>query len=245
MKSEWFKEWFNTDEYLTVYQHRNEQDAERHIDLILKNITLPRSSKIIDMACGAGRHAVILARKGFEVTGVDLSEKLISIARSISAKENLNVKFILSDIRNFLSEDKFDLVLNLFTSFGYFESDEENFAVLKKAYDLLNDKGFFILDFFNSEFLVKNLVKYSSDKISSGEIIQERKILNNRVIKKITIVKSEQANEYEESVKIYSHNDLSQVLKKIGFDIYKTFGDFDGTEFNSSTSPRVIFVCQK
>lgn len=245
MKSEWFKDWFNTDEYLKVYQHRNEADAERHIDLILRNVSLSKNSKILDMACGAGRHAVILARKGFDVTGVDLSEKLISIAKKISIKENLNINFILSDIRSFNSDVKFDLVLNLFTSFGYFVSDEENFSVLKKAYDLLNEKGFFILDFFNSEFLVKNLVEYSRDKINSSEIIQERKILSNRVVKKITILNSDKSNHYEESVRSYNHSELSDLLTKIGFDIYKTFGDFDGSEFNNSTSPRVIFVCQK
>jgi ubiquinone/menaquinone biosynthesis C-methylase UbiE len=245
MKSEWFKDWFNTEEYLNVYQHRNESDAEEHIKLILKIVSLSSGAKVLDMACGAGRHAIILSRNKFKVTGIDLSEKLLTIAKNTAQSENLDIEFINADIRKFITDEKFDLVLNLFTSFGYFENDDENFDVLKKAYDLLKVGGYFVLDFFNSEFLTKNLIEFTSEKIDDGYIIQHRKILDKRVVKKIIISNPNDNREYEESVRMFTYQELKMMLTKIGFDIYKTFGDFLGNDFDHVNSPRLIFICRK
>ena len=245
MKPEWFKDWFNTSEYLDVYKHRNEDDAEAHIKLILENVKLKPDASILDMACGAGRHSIILARKNFKVTAVDLSENLLSVARQTASDEHLSINFIQSDIRNFTSNQSFNLVLNLFTSFGYFESDEENFSVLQKAYNLLEKDGFFVLDYFNSEYLKKNLISFSKKEIEGGKIIEQRKIESSRCIKKITILKNDNTSEYEESVKMYEKDELAVMLNKIGFDIYKTFGDFLGNEFNHLQSHRLIMICKK
>lgn len=245
MKSEWFKDWFNTQEYLNVYQHRNESDAEDHIKLILGNVKIPSGAKILDMACGAGRHAIILARKNFHLTAVDLSENLISIAEQSAQNENLKINFVQSDIRKYETNDKFDLIINLFTSFGYFESDEENYAVLQKAYHLLVENGFFVLDFFNSEFLRQNLVEFSEENLGGAEIHQYRKIKNNRVTKKIVITKNGKLSTYEESVRMFSKDEIVNAIQNIGFDIYKTFGDFLGSEFDKLSSPRLIMICKK
>lgn len=245
MKSEWFKDWFNTSQYLDVYKHRNEDDAEDHIKLILENILIKPGTKILDMACGAGRHAIILARKNFDVTAVDLSENLLKVAMQNAKNEKLPIYFIHSDIRNFNSEIKFDLVLNLFTSFGYFETDDENYSVLEKAYKLLNKNGFFVLDYFNSDYLKKNLIKSSKEIIGDEEIFQQRKIEGSRVIKKIMIQKNGESKEYTESVRMYNYEELTEQLKKIGFDIYKTFGDFLGNKFDPQNSSRLILICKK
>ncbi len=245
MKSEWFKDWFNTQEYLNVYQHRNENDAEDHIKLILGNVKIPSAAKILDMACGAGRHAIILARKNFHLTAVDLSENLISIAEQSAQNENLKINFVQSDIRKYETKDKFDLIINLFTSFGYFESDEENFAVLQKAYHLLFENGFFVLDFFNSEFLQQNLVEFSEENLGGAEIHQYRKIKENRVTKKIVITKNGNLSTYEESVRMFTKDEIVNAIQNIGFDIYKTFGDFLGNEFDRLNSPRLIMICKK
>jgi len=245
MKSEWFKDWFNTQEYLNVYQHRNENDAEDHIKLILGNVKIPSAAKILDMACGAGRHAIILARKNFHLTAVDLSENLISIAEQSAQNENLKINFVQSDIRKYETKDKFDLIINLFTSFGYFESDEENFAVLQKAYHLLVENGFFVLDFFNSEFLQQNLVEFSEENLGGAEIHQYRKIKENRVTKKIVITKNGNLSTYEESVRMFTKDEIVNAIQNIGFDIYKTFGDFLGNEFDRLNSPRLIMICKK
>jgi ubiquinone/menaquinone biosynthesis C-methylase UbiE len=245
MKSEWFKDWFNTPEYLNVYQHRNESDAEEHLKLILNNIDIHTKAKILDMACGAGRHAIILARKNFDETAIDLSGNLLSIAKDSALKENLKINFVQSDIRKFQTVEKFNLVLNLFTSFGYFETDEENFSILKKAYDLLEVRGYFVLDFFNSQFLKKNLVAFSEETLDEVEIHQYRKIKDNRITKKIVITKNGNLTQFEESVRMFTKDELVSAIQKIGFDIYKTFGDFLGNEFEQFSSPRLIMICKK
>jgi len=245
MKKEWFVDWFNTDEYLSVYKHRNEKDAECHIKFLLSKINLPSNASILDLACGSGRHSILLAKQGYNVTGVDLSDRLLSEAVKSAKAENLNIKFIKADIRDFQTEEKFDCILNLFTSFGYFESDEENFLVFEKAFNFLTKKGYFVLDYFNKNYIEKNLVMYSKEEKENYSITQERKIINERVVKKITIHRNGNEQIYFESVKLYDSNFLILKLKEIGFDIVNLFGDFLGNEFDENLSPRFIALCQK
>ena len=197
------------------------------------------------MACGAGRHAILFSRKNYNVTAVDLSENLLSIAKQTAQNEKLSINFVHSDIRKFQSKSKFDLILNLFTSFGYFDTDEENFSILQKAYDLLANDGYFVLDFFNSTFLAKNLVEHSKEVFKDVEINQHRKLINKRVKKEIVIKKNGKLSRYEESVRMFTKDELVDAITKIGFDIYKTFGDFLGNEFDKLNSPRLIMICKK
>jgi cyclopropane fatty-acyl-phospholipid synthase-like methyltransferase len=245
MSKQWFVEWFNTDEYLSVYRHRNDKDAECHIKFILSQIHLPPNASIIDLACGTGRHSILLAKLGYNVTGVDLSDKLLSEAKKSSETEKLNIKFIKSDLREFNTSEKFHCALNLFTSFGYFESDEENFLIFKKSYELLYKEGYFILDFLNSNYLKENLVPFSTEETENYTIIQERKITEQRVVKKITILKNGSKNEYVESVRLFEPEILKLKLKEIGFEILNLFGDFLGNKFDENSSPRFIAICQK
>lgn len=245
MTKDWFVEWFNTEEYLNVYKHRNETDAECHIKFLLSKIKLNPNASILDMACGSGRHSILFAKYGYKVTGVDLSEKLLTEAKLLAERENLKIEFIQADIREFYTEKKFDLILNLFTSFGYFESDEENFLLFYKAYSLLNTNGYFVFDYFNKNFLIKNLVPYSEETNDKYSIIQERKIVDQRVVKKITIIRNGESKKYFESVKLYDSYNLTAKMKEIGFEIVQLFGDFAGNEFDENSSPRFIAICKK
>ncbi len=139
----WYEDWFNSENYLKVYSHRDESEAERLVELILKNLNLKPASKVLDMACGAGRHAIGFAKMGFDVTAIDISHRLISEAKKDAVNANVEVKFVLSDILKYNTEIKFDLVVNLFTSFGYFEEDKENFSVVEKAFNFLSNNGYF------------------------------------------------------------------------------------------------------
>ncbi|AFH49795.1 SAM-dependent methyltransferase [Ignavibacterium album JCM 16511] len=245
MKKDWFVEWFNTDEYLNVYKHRNESDAECHIRFLLSKINLTPKASILDLACGSGRHSILLSKLGFNVTGVDLSERLLTEAKNSAEKENLKIEFIQSDIREFSSEKKFDLIVNLFTSFGYFETDKENFLLFQKAYSLLNPNGYFVLDYFNKNHLEKNLIGYSEESNENYIIKQEREIVDQRVNKKITIIRNGNSKVYFESIKLYESNFLILKLKEFGFEIINLFGDFLGNEFDEISSPRFIALCKK
>lgn len=242
---EWFEEWFNTEEYLNVYRHRNDEDAKKLSRLILKNISIPNGGKVLDMACGAGRHSIIFAQHGYNVTAVDLSENLLKVAKRSAEEANVKVNFINADLRDFCVEGIYDLAINLFTSFGYFDSDEENFAMFKDAFHHLNDNGFFVLDYFNSTFLKNNLVIKSEDEIPNGKIIQQRKIEGNRVIKDILICKNGEEKKYHESVRMYDSLELTDKVRQIGFDIVKIFGDFEGNDFDKEKSQRIIIIAKK
>lgn len=245
MMREWFVDWFNTDEYLEVYKHRNETEAEKHINFILSNVSLEPGASILDLACGAGRHSILLSKMGYDVTGVDLSDRLLEEAKRIAHSENLKISFIKSDIRDFYTHNKFDLVLNLFTSFGYFETDDENFSVFVKAYNFLKERGFFVLDYFNKDYLEKNLIDYSEEQNDKFNLIQKRKIQNDRVVKEIIINKNGSFRTFIESVKLYDSNYLQSKLKEIGFEIINMFGDFSANNFIKEESPRFIAICQK
>jgi len=241
----WFDDWFNSPEYLEVYKHRNEIDAEKHINFILSRIKPEPESNILDMACGAGRHSILFAKQGFNVTGVDLSENLLAEAIRIASSEKLKINFIKSDIRKFNTEDRFNLILNLFTSFGYFERDEDNFLVLSKAFELLKPFGFFVLDFFNKNYLLRNLIPLTEEYQIDKKIIQKRFVREGRVEKIIEIFFNGSKKEYSESVKLYSDEQLKSRLLEIGFEIIDIFGDFDGSDFNPDNSPRFIAICKK
>jgi 2-polyprenyl-3-methyl-5-hydroxy-6-metoxy-1,4-benzoquinol methylase len=243
--TEWFEDWFNSKEYLDVYQHRNESDAKLLFELIIKNIEIPIKGKVLDLACGPGRHSILFARRGFDVTGIDLSDNLLRVAESSARKEKLDVRFIKSDIRKVELSEKFDLIVNLFTSFGYFETDEDNFSIFRTASYLLKPGGYFVFDFLNSTFIENNLVKESREDKSHEKIIQRRRIEGDRVIKDIIIQNNGIAKTFYESVKLYRWGELHKAINENGLAIKKTFGDFTGSDFKEATSPRMIIIAQK
>jgi len=243
--AEWFKDWFDTDEYLDVYRNRNEVDAKKLVELILNNIELQPDADVLDLACGTGRHSILFAEKGYKVTAVDLSKNLLSIAKKVADESGVNVNFIRSDLRQFSICTRFQLVINLFTSFGYFEDDEENYKIINTAYRQLNNSGYFVLDFFNRMYIEKNLVPESTTNFSGKTVIQRRHIEGNRVKKQIIIEKNGSKNEYNESVRMFRKEDLLNAISCAGFRIKRYFGDSDGKDFDLENSPRIIIIAQK
>lgn len=241
----WYKDWFNSEDYLLVYKHRDSREAEILVKLIQKKLNLLTSSYVLDMACGAGRHSIAFAQKGYSVTAVDLSERLIHAAEKNAIHENVNVDFVQADIRDLKLDKQFDLIVNLFTSFGYFETDEENFIIIQKAYDLLRPGGYFVLDYLNKNYLKKNLVPSSTFSKNGTTITQKRTIKENRVEKEITIEKNKSVNKFYESVRLYDFTELKDILEKTGFRIFNTFGDFNGNIFEQNSSPRLVIFAEK
>jgi 2-polyprenyl-3-methyl-5-hydroxy-6-metoxy-1,4-benzoquinol methylase len=242
---EWYKNWFNSEEYLKVYRHRDQKEASELVKLVINNIDVSNIKTVLDMAAGSGRHAIIFAKEGFDVTAVDLSENLLSIGIKSAENENVNINFIHSDIRKFNPDIKYNLILNLFTSMGYFEKDEENYFILSKAYQLLENNGYFVLDYFNKNYLENNLVPSTVDELDGSVITQNRFIEGERIIKEITVDNNGKINKYFESVRMFSKDELINMLQKLGFSIIKTFGDFKGKSFELESSPRIIIIAYK
>jgi SAM-dependent methyltransferase len=245
MEKDWFKDWFASEDYLKVYNHRDSKDAQYLSDLIIKNINPQPGDIILDSACGAGRHGLYLASKGFKVIGFDLSKALLLKAKEEIEKAELSVNLLQADIREIVFKQKYFAVLNLFTSFGYFDSDEENFRFVKHSSEFLTDKGFYVLDYFNKNYLEKNLVPESNKKIEGLLINEKRFIENDRVVKRIKITDKKHTNEFMESVRLYDWKTIAEHFSHFGFNVKKIFGDYFGTQFDEQNSPRLVIIFQK
>lgn len=239
MTKDWFEEWFNTTYYHTLYKNRDEKEAIRFIDNLCEYLKIEPNAKILDLACGKGRHAIHLAKKGFVTTGVDLAEKSI-----LKAKENsvLNVKFDVHDMRKTYKKREFNFVFNLFTSFGYFKNSNDNIDVLNGVAQNLKKEGLFVLDFLNSKKVIMSLVA-SEDKHIDGIQFEIRRHFDGaNIIKDIQVKDQDQVYTFQERVSAFNLNDLNEMAEIAGLKIIQTFGDYQLNSFNETSSDRLILI---
>ncbi|TYS59529.1 class I SAM-dependent methyltransferase [Sutcliffiella horikoshii] len=238
----WYEEHFQQD-YLLIYKHRNEQQAQLELESLWKHIPLDGKGKILDLCCGSGRHSRWLANRSHQVTGIDLSLVLLEEARKASEKEA--IVYERADMREIAYKEEFDVVVNLFTSFGYFDEDEENEKVLKKVYEALVPGGYFLFDFLNPSFLKSNLIPFTT--FSEGDLIinQYRKVEGDCIVKRINVKDAFSQRTYEERVKLYSYQVLRSMLERNGLQPIQVFGDYEGGSLCENNSPRTIFLCKK
>jgi SAM-dependent methyltransferase len=232
---EWFENWFDSPYYKILYQHRNDQEAQSFINRLTQIIPLNHEDWILDLACGRGRHAKCIHELGFSVIGIDLSKESILEAKKY---ENEHLQFFIQDMRNFSLPKNFQLILSLFTSFGYFEDTEDNFRVLQSVYKHLKPKGYFVLDFFNSEWVLNHLIEYEQKILENISFDIFKFIENQKIVKKI-VINNEKT--FYEKVSLFSSEDLELMLKKTGFEIIHWWGEYDLTEFDKKRSSRCMF----
>lgn len=235
---EWFTEWFDSPYYHLLYKHRDDNEAEVFMDNLVSYLGVKPDENILDLPCGKGRHSIYLNKKGFDVTGADLSENSINLASSFS---NEKLHFKIQDMRAPL-EGKFDYILNLFTSFGYFESDEENINVLKNMKKALKEGGRLVIDFMNTPRIINNLVD-SEVKVIGGISFTIRKFIReDTIIKEISFEAESKNFRFEEQVKALTDLDFFRHFNQAGLQMVQMFGNYDLDEYNSLTSERMIFV---
>jgi len=157
----------------------------------------------------------------------------------------LHATFIRDDIRTVHFHEKFNLILNVFTSFGYFENDEENFSLFSNVESHLADDGIFVFDFFNAEDVKQNLTPYSKTEIGNIVVEQKRKIEGNSVIKEIALHQKGSLKNFRESVRLYSKEELITALNKSNLAIEMIFGSYTGESFDEKSSSRLILLCKK
>lgn len=240
----WYKDWFSSEEYFNVYNHRDLSDARLLGELILRETRLEKNGLILDAACGFGRHALFFASKGYDVVGFDLSKLFLDRARKEAAESNLNIKLIRADIRRICFKARFDIILNLFTSFGYFESDDENFSFLERSYDFLKTGGWYVFDYLNKTYLENNLEEKTVRKINGAIITEKRRIGKDRVIKEIIIDYGGNRKTFYESVKLYDSKTLQKKFEQIGYKLVNLYGDYNGNSYAEDT-PRLIMFLKK
>ncbi len=240
--NDWFKEWFSSDLYLEVYHKRNLNDARVLLSTILNFIDIEKGSSVLDAACGAGRYSYLLAEKGFDVFGFDLSQNLLNIAKKSADDFSISQKFICADIRNFCIKTKFSAIFNLFTSFGYFDTEEENFLFIKNSPNFLMNGGYFVIDFLNANYVINNLNPLSQKKINGKTIMEKRSIIGDRVVKEIEVHSELSVYNFRESVALYPYEKILLKFEEFGYERIELLGDYKGSKFEKDISERFIGI---
>jgi SAM-dependent methyltransferase len=233
--TEWFEQWFG-EEYLRLYPHRDDHDASAIVRLIAQAVGVS-GKEVLDLACGPGRHAAQFAQQGAHVVGLDLSLPLLGRAR---ARTRGDVRLVRADMRHLPFTSKtFDLIVNLFTSFGYFGDDTQHEMVVRQAAGLLRANGVFVIDYLNATAVRAHLVAHEERVAGSQRISIKRRITDDghHVVKEMRLL--DDGRSFHERVRLFSADDLEQLLRQAGLTICFRFGDYDGSPVDAD-APRVI-----
>jgi SAM-dependent methyltransferase len=242
MPQKWFQNWFNSPYYHILYQQRNTAEAEFFIDNLCGYLKPDTNWHLLDIACGRGRHSIYLNKSGFNVTGIDLSIANIKYAKAF---ENERLHFYVHDMRSLFYTNYFDVAFNLFTSFGYFETEYDHIKSLKTFHKALKPNGLLVLDFFNC-YKIKHLLKYSEVKELDGITFNIHKnIEGDKITKHIEFTDKGQDYSFTEEVKAFGADDFKRFFAQSGFEVVHNFGNYKLDEFDLETSDRLIFICRK
>jgi len=242
MAKAWFEEWFNTPYYFLLYRNRNEEEARAFLELLVQRLQLTPGTAVLDLACGKGRHSRVLAELGMNVCGIDLSPNSIQEAMKHAGKD---LRFSVHDMRVPFERQAFDVVVNLFTSFGYTDKEADDMDTLKAAYIALKAGGLFIQDYLNAGAVLQHLPETAS-VIRDGVIFNTRKYLQQPfIVKEIGVTDGEYRHDYREQVKVYSAEKLIELHQKAGFTVEAVYGNMELESYINETSPRIIIISRK
>lgn len=238
-KSEnWFASWFDSPYYHILYKDRNYREAQLFMDNLTHYLNLPEKAKVLDLACGKGRHSIYLNQLGFDVLGADLSENSIAEANKNS---NKTLHFQVHDMRETF-EEKFDAIFNLFTSFGYFENDEDNLVTLKAMKNSLTEYGFAVIDFMNVNQVINSLVPEETKTVNEIDFHIKRYVIDGHIYKEIDFEDQGRKYHFTEKVKALTLQDFEEMMKEAGIFLLDIFGDYKLKKFHKNESERLIMI---
>lgn len=242
MQRKWFQHWFNSPYYHILYSQRNDEEAEFLIDNLSAHLRPEANSRILDIACGRGRHAIYLNKKGYDVTGIDLSEQSIKYAQQFEQK---NLHFYVHDMRKLSYINYFDIALNLFTSFGYFDTEKDHVNALKAFRKGLKANGTLVIDYFNTQKIIKNLTHQETKTVDGIEFHLKKFVSEGKIIKHINFEHRLKTYAFEERVQAFFLADFERMFQKSGLVITETFGSYGLAPYDEMKSDRLILICKK
>jgi SAM-dependent methyltransferase len=238
---DWYNIWFDSPYYHLLYINRDSDEAGGFLTRLVKLLALESGCKILDLACGKGRHSIFLRQLGFDVTGVDLSPANIAAASNYNQQ---GLQFLEHDMRDPLPGYQFDIVLNLFTSFGYFENPDENLKVLSAVHSELKDGGLLVIDFMNSEKIIRNLVDEEVQIVENVQFRISRKLENGCIYKTIQVDNNPNLI-FQERVQALDLKSFKRLLTACGFTLKNTYGGYSFEPYSETNSERLILIAHK
>lgn len=242
---EWWEKYFD-DNYLKLYSY-TEHSAVSEVEGVLRMLNINPPAKILDLCCGFGRHSLVLAQNGYDVTGLDLSEKFLEYARNKANQLGLSVTLERCDMREIPHKEEFDAIINLFTAFGLFNTEEEDLKVLKGVARALKPDGQFVIDTVNRDFAVHS-GQYQTWKVQNGTAILEERFFDffkSRLeIVHHLIDSNHSSRKLESSFRLYTLREMLDMFAAAGLMLTDVYGDFYGSQY-SGKSPRMILVARR
>jgi len=240
----WFESWFDTPEYHRLYAAHDDREAAAFVDRLVNWLAPPPGARMLDLGCGAGRHAHALAAHGFDVIGLDLAPETI---RRAQRHETSRLHFVHQDMREPFGHEKFDHVFSFFTSFGYFADAAEHDRVIDNVADALRDAGTLVLDYLNVGWSERRLVASEQRNLDGRRYDISRWSDGTHFYKRIEAEANSGGDRvvHEERVAKFRLPDFERMLRRRGLAIEAVFGDYELRPFDAETSPRLIVVARK
>lgn len=243
-----YESWHENDEFWehfgpVMFSSHRRMAASSEIDDLLALMCLKESATVLDLACGPGRHALELAQRGFRVTGVDRTESYVREAKNEAIKNDLDVEFVLADMREFVRVNAFDAVINLYTSFGYFRDPEEDRLVVKNVNESLRPGGFFVIETHGNEEILRSFHERDLSELDDGSFFLEERTLgsdNRSVLTVWTLLRENERYSGNFAVRYYAACDLADLLRSCGFSEINTYGNLRGIDYDDSARSLVV-----
>lgn len=247
MPKPWYIDGFGA-HYLELYAHRSDREAAEAVKLMDRAGLDLEGLTLLDLGCGPGRHVNSLRRRGARVLGLDLSPDLLrEAARRGGGKDGSLL--LHGDMRQLpLASESVDGVLSMFTSFGYFPKDAENWGVFEEVSRVLKPGGFYLFDFLNRARVLRDLRSESFQESAKFRAVERRRIEGERVLKEVRILSRESGEEtlrYEESVRLFRREDILAATEAQGFTLRNSWGSYTGHGYREEDSPRLILLFEK
>ena len=243
---EWFEVWFDTDEYHTLYGHRDTNEALTFVGQLVQTLSI-NPCKILDAGCGAGRHVHVWSKMGFQAHGFDLSPNSINLAIKTAYEQNLDSKFSVLDLRKLKDQkgfkNQYDIVTNLFTSFGYFPNESEHIDVVEGFAYSLKVGGMLVLDYINAPYSKKRLVVHETI-IKGNTHFEITRNFKDGFFAKTISYNDPKSQTHTELVKAWSPQELSNLLTSVGLHVKHIYGDYSLNDYHED-SPRMILIAEK
>lgn len=243
--------WHEDEDFWTSYQSNMfDEDsiaaAEKEVEAILELVEVETPAEVLDLCCGVGRHSIELAKRGFDVTGVDITKPYLESAIKKAEEENVEVEFVHGDMRKYKKDSEYDLVVNLFTSFGFFRDPVENLQVIKNVHTSLKQGGTFVIDVMGKEIIARIFRKRDWYEKNGVYYLEERSVTDDwsRMTNRWLTIEKGEVSDFTIDHRLYSAHELKDMLEKTGFSDTTVYGDFKGSPYDEHAK-RLVTVSTK